>query len=490
MISSVMKWLPLTLATVLCLQLGYSVPAQAAAESLTGTKELNFVFLHGAGGNACSLQLLADTMQERLAAYVHSYEQANPGIKVKVNVLNRCYPNNVDIATWADNIASTIAKYLPGEGKIILIGHSMGGKAATYAVAKNMCDLAHRVVLVVTINSPIKPLETYSFAGGGSFLTFCRAALLNVDRGVCSSVASYDSSEDGKWVGQNSHWLAFISGENAPLSKQFDYGGIDAFPRDMDDGAIPISAQYSDGADVVYYGEHGHNDFGISDEVANSMAAEILRYIFGGTIECSVLARDGGFGHKAGWGLGTDYWRDLVGDVLGKSGRLWHWNQSYTRWQEWEDVVEYYPPTYEKYKRSRYEARLVKSSKIFTRIGKLHWLEPDNPEDCRLYLQTKAAPRNYIQVDWHIYLQGLLPSGTKRDHYEVRITAGTPLAGVGQVSWATDDPRDLRIEIWSHAESPFRWFQIEWKVFYKENRQRNVIDEIPALPGQPRAGNK
>jgi pimeloyl-ACP methyl ester carboxylesterase len=481
-LNQVIKRLSVVLVVVLCLQLGLYASVESAGDNPAGVKELNFVFVHGSGGTACTQQLLADTILEYIPAYILEYEQANPGVKVSVNSLNRCYPDDVDTATWAGNIAASIDKYLPGKGEIILIGHSMGGKAALYGVAQNVGSLADRTALVVTVDSPIKPLERYSIAGGGSFLAYCRAALWQSDRGVCTSVATYDSSEDGKWVGQNRHWLAFISGENAPLSKQFDYGGIDAFPRDMDDGAIPISAQYSDGADVVYYGEHGHSDFGILPEVADFMAEEILQYIFGGSIECSVFAKGGNFGHKAQGLLGTDYWQDVVGDVLGRSGRLWHWNQSYTEWQEWEDVVEYYPPTHENDKRSRYQVSLVRSSMIYTGIEELRWLEPDNPEDCRVYLRTKAAPRSYIQVDWSIYRQGLLPVGTERDRYEVRIVGGTPLTGIGRVSWASDEPRDLRLEIWSNAESPFRWFEAEWRVYSKEVRQRKIIDEIPALP--------
>ncbi len=482
MFNQVMKRLSVVAAIVLCLQLGFYGSVKSAGESPAGVKELNFVFVHGGGGTACTQQLLADTILEYIPAYILEYEQANPGVKVNVNILNRCYPGDVDVDTWAHDIADSIDKHLPGKGKIILIGHSMGGKSALYAVAKNVGNLADRVALVVTIDSPIKPLERYSITGGGSFLAYCRAALRQSDRGVCTSAASYDSSEDGRWVGQNRHWLAFIAGENAPLSKQFDYGGIDAYPRDIDDGAIPISAQYSDGADVIYYGEHGHSDFGALPEVADFIAKEILRYIFGGSIECSVFARSGSFGHKAGWGLGTDYWRDLVGDILGMSGSLWHWNESYAGWQEWEAVVEYYPPTYDRDERSRYQVSRVRSSAIFTSIEELRWLEAGNPEDCRLYLRTKAAPRNYIQVDWSIYRKGLLPEGVKRDRYEVKVVAGTPLASIGRVSWASDDLRDLRLEISSQAESPFRWFEAEWRVFQKEVRQRKIIDEIPALP--------
>jgi pimeloyl-ACP methyl ester carboxylesterase len=488
MFSRIVKWLSIAVAVALCLQFGFSGATVSAANG-PAVKELNFVFLHGAGGNPCGPQLLADSVLEQIPDYILKYQQANPGVEVKVNVLNRCYPSDVDVETWAANIADSIDNHFAGRGNLILVGHSMGGKSALYAVAKNIDNLAERVKLVVTINSPIKSLNKYQLVGGGSFSDFCRAGwLVRPDHGVCASVGSYDSSEDGKWVSQNRHWLAFISGENSPLSPQFDYGGFDPYPRDMDDGALPISAQYSDGADVIYYGEHGHSDFTLIKEVAASMAGEILTYIFGGTIECSVLARDGGWQHRAGMLLGTDYWQDIIGEVLGDSSFLWHWNSSYTKWQEWEDTIEYHPPTYENQLRSQFEAKRERSAPFFTKVKEVRWLSPDNPADCRLYLRTSAAPRNSIQVDYNIYVQGLLPEGRNRDHYEIEIIAGTPMAEINQASWLNDNTRDLRVGVSSRAERPFRWFEAKWRVYYQESRQRNVIDEIPAVPEVVPAG--
>jgi pimeloyl-ACP methyl ester carboxylesterase len=479
MFVSIMKRLALLVAVGLFVQLGFFSPVQAAPEEPAWAKELNFVFLHGAGGNICSMQLLADTILEQMPPYILDYEQANPGIEVRVDTLRRCYPNDVDIQTWANNIASSIEQYFPDKENLVLIGHSAGGKAALYAVAHNIGGLADKVALVVTINTPVKKLAGYYITGSGSILDYCRARWLLSDRGICNSIANYDSSQDGSWVGSNRHWLAFISAESAPYSTRFNIGGIDAWPRDMDDSTIPISAQYANGADVIYYGEHAHSDFTESDEVAGFMAKQILHYIFGGGMECSVFVRSGTFEHKANWLLGTDSWEDVVGGVLVDSGRLEHMNESYFWWHDWEDVVG---ESLAEGERSNYRASIVNPFLFFTSVQEVHWFNPDDPSDCRLYLRTRAAPRNRVQVNWSVYGQGLLPEGVERNHYEVEIVDGTSLTNVTQVSWLNADLRDLRLRVWSQAESPFRWFKAEWKVYSTEVRQRQIINEMTVEP--------
>ncbi len=458
-------------------------PAKIGAETPLEVKTLNFVFSHGAGGNSCTQQLLADTLSERIVTYIAEYERTNPGVKVMFNILNRCYPNDVDVDTWAVALADSIDRYLPQKGSVVLIGHSMGGKAALYGVAKNVGNLAERTMLVVTIDTPVQPLNKYFMSGGTSFQDLCQAAMVvRSDRGVCNSVAIYDSSADGEWVSRNRHWLAFVAGENAPLSRQFDFGGFDTYPRDMDDGALPISAQYCDCADVVYYGEHGHSDFGSSAEVAEFITDQILKYIFGGEIECSVPARNGKLAHRASSGIGKEKWEDIVGDVLGGKGSVWHWNSSYMRWQEWEDIVTPSLASYEEARRSRFTVSKVDSSAVFTSLKEARWLKSDDVDDPRLYLKTVVAPRNSVRVDWAIYLQGRLPPGLKRDRWEIEVTGGTPLSEVYQASWLTDDPRDLRVRVLSRAEKPFRWFEANWRVYYKESRFRKAIDDVLAIP--------
>jgi len=467
----IMRRVILLIVIGLCLQLGWYSPAQSAPVKV---KELNLVFLHGAGGNVCSMQRLADAINERLPAYIAAYEQTNPDTEVRVNMLLRCYPNDVDIETWAENIAESVDEHLPDKQNLVLIGHSMGGKAALYAVANDIDGLADKTAMVVTINSPIRSLQQYYFTGGASLEDYYRAVGLISDQGVSNSIIYYDSAEDGRWVAAARHWLAFISAEAAPFSPQFNVGGVDAMPRNMDDNIIPISAQHTDRADVVYYGEHSHNDFANLDEVAGSITEQILRYIFGGEIECSVLVRGGNLGHAAGWLPGTDYWEDVVGEVLVSSGSLQHKNESFFRWQEWEDVVGESPVGST---RSSYRIVLNKVFPFGTSVEEASWLNPDDTSDCQLYLKTRAAPRSSVEVTWSTYRRGLLAEA-ERDHYEVEIVTGTPLTTVRYVSWLSGYPDDLRLRISSEAERPFRWFKAEWRVYAKESRYRQVIDEL------------
>lgn len=471
-----MKRLLLLVICVLCINIAFPGLAQAALEDSDNVKKLNFVFLHGFNGHSGSVQLLEDSIVAQMPAYITNYEYDHPDIDIQYDTLSRSYPNNVDIESWANNVADSINQHFAGKRNLVLIGHSMGGKTALYAVSHNIGNLADKVAMVVTINSPIKSLLNYYYVGGDTALDYWGAQLLMSNQGALESLVNYDSSQDGKWVGTNKHWLAFISGESNPLSSQFDTSGIDALPRDMDDKIVPISCQYADGADVVYYGEYGHSDFSELDEVSGYLTDQIMRYIFGGNVECSVFARGGSFEHKAGILPGTAYWQDLVGGVLAASGTVMHQNDSYFKWQEWEDIVGEYSA---ENIRSSFQTTQKNSFPILTGIKESRWVNSDDPQDGRIYLKTRAAPRSSVQVDWSVYQQGLLPSGIGRYHYEVEIETGTQFTSIGQVSWETTDPRDVRLRIFSQAQRPFRWFKAQWRVYLKESRQRQIIDTLP-----------
>ncbi len=470
-----MKLLTLAVILGLCLTLALPGLSKAAPVKAVGVKELNFVFLHGAGGNSGSLQGLSDHIVDELPDYIREYEAANPGIKIHFNTLNRCYPNDVDIDTWAKNIADSINKYF-NKDNLMLIGHSMGGKTALYAAANNTGGIGDRVRAVVTINSPVKYFSQYYFIGGADYW---RAALMLpqgggvLSGGVLSSIAYYDSTKDGKWVGTNKHWLALVSGESSPTSVQFDYSGVDPLPRDMDDTIVPISAQYSEGADVVYYGEYAHSDFTDSDELSGKLADQILNYIFGKRIYVSEAARTGTFEYEAGWMPVVERWEEAYGAIEVCKGTIIHKNESYLKAQEWEDVVGEGMGT-----DSRESYKLRRNSlPVLTKILDSHW-ETGNTEDCRVYIKTRAAPRSTVQVEWSIFQNPLLPRDFPRDRFEVEITSGTPFTGVDRVYWLKENPLDQMISIVSRAEGPYRWFKAQWRTYVKVPLMRDIASEI------------
>jgi pimeloyl-ACP methyl ester carboxylesterase len=468
--------LTLLAAVVLLASLLFALPAHSASPA-GKVKELNFVFLHGLGANASAMQRLQDAVLERVTAYARAYQQDHPGITLRVDSLNRSYPNQTDIGTWSKNVAADIDRHFPGKDNLIFIGHSMGGKVALYTVANDVGKMAGRTAMVATINSPVRSLQGYYYVNGKAATNYWELNWLVSNLSAINSLVSYDSAQDGLWVGRNRHWLALVSAESAPLSSQFDASGVDPLPRDMDDVIVPISAQYAEGADVVYYGEYGHGDFTDSDPLSGALADQVLNYLFGGNVQCSTLARAGTFGHQADIFPGADHWEDLVGGLLAGSGTLVHENDSFW-WKEWEDVLG---DNLTGSMRSNFEPRQAGPPLAFSGVIGSGWANPANVEDGRLRLKTRAAPRSTVQAPWSIYQLGLLPAGIARDHYEVEIYSGNPLADITRVTWETADPRDLRLRIWSQAESPFRQFSARWRVYFKENRQRDVVGELKTL---------
>jgi pimeloyl-ACP methyl ester carboxylesterase len=462
---------------MLVLGVGLVCPSLAqAANTTVQVKEVNFVYLHGMGSNAEAFQMLDDSIIAQMPPYITNYQATHTDIKIQTDGLLRSYPNQVDIETWAQNIASAVNKHFQNKKNLVLIGHSMGGKTALYAVAHNIGGLADRVAMVVTINSPIKNLNSYYYIGGDTALEYWGIQTFMADRKVLSSLVNYDSTEDGKWVAAHKHWLAFVSAEASPVSSQFDVSGVDPLPRNMDDIIVPVDCQYAESADVVYYGQYEHGDFAKVQAVSDYISDQILRYIYGGSVEYSVFARGGFFQHKSGLWPGTDYWQDVVGAVLAESGTVFHKNSSFFKWQDWQDTVGGISAGSS---RSSYEIIQNNSSPFLTGLKRSAWANPDNLTDDRLLLSTHASPGSSVQIDWRVYQEGLLPSGITRDHYEVELNTGTQLATISQVNWATDNPQDLRLLISSQAQRPFRWFQANWRVYYKESRQRQVIDELP-----------
>jgi len=474
MIYTKKKRLVFLLTAVLCLQLLVFQPAQAAEDVPEQVKELNFVFIHGMGGTPCAFQALSDQIGELLPYFIARYQEEHPDITVKVNMFTRCYPGYVDIYTWAKNVTDDINEHFGDKDNLILVGHSMGGKTALFAAAHNIGFITDKVAAVITINSPIRNLDQYYVPGGGPMLDYCRTTMLGSDKGVCYSLAFYDSSEDGLKVGRDKHWLAFVSSEKAPLSPKYDRTGVDVWPRNMDDGIVPLSAQFSEGADVIYYGEYGHSDVSLVEKASQPLAMNILFYIFGYPVECSVLARSGALEHEADWLLGTDRWSDIVGGVATGNGTIEHTNLSFYKWQTWEDIVG---ECEEGAERSYSHVHLA-SLPVITGIKEARWVNPDNTSDCRLSISSSTAPLTTVKVEWTVFRSGLLPPEQERTFYDVEISRGTPFASISNVSWWQEDPLNPVIWIRSQAQSPFRWFEARWSIYQKEVRTIKVIDEI------------
>ena len=77
----------------------------------------------------------------------------------------------------------------------------------------------------------------------------------------------------------------------------------------------------------------------------------------------------------------------MVG-TLADSGTITHFNDSYFKWQHWEDIVGEYDTGDT---RCSFQYRQKNSFPFFTGVTEIGWVDPDNPEDGRVYIRTKAA---------------------------------------------------------------------------------------------------
>ena len=454
----------------------YPAPVVAAGP-VSQVKEVNVVFIHGMGSCSSSTQLLSDAFEDQAKAYVTTYEIQNPGTSVQVNILQRSYPNDVDIDVWAANIADAVKKHFAGKKDLILVGHSAGGKSALYGVSHNIENLGDIVNTVVTINSPVKDLNSFYLAGGGSAASYIKTRQLTTNNSLADSLATYDSSADGLTVSKIGHWLALISSESAPLSSEFNVGGVDQYPQDMDDGLVPITAQYAPGADAAWYGDYGHSSFNQQPEVAAILADKILRYIFGVPLQTSTAGYTQTIEHHAGWLPYTFRWVDIAGESTGNTGVISHSNTSFFKWQEWEDTINITVSD----TKSKYSV-LRSSLPWITAVTAVKWLNPDDPKDARIVVKTRAAPRATVRADWEILQFLSLPNGVEKDHYEIKVTNGASLAGIRQAVWYSFNGNDPRVRVNSEAEGPFRWFNAEVTVFYRRQITRKLIDEFIAYP--------
>ena len=253
------------------------------AEVCMRPSQYNLVFLHGWMGEPVDFSHLAASVRSEL-------EKRLP---VGRDLIPDC-SNTEDVDTWAQSITAAIPD---SWSNLILIGHSMGGKAALRALAHNE-SLAERTAMLISINTPYRDLQRYN----RSILTLCGArTLMTNDRGACSSLAYVDSCNFDAGAVINHRGIpvvALVSCELRASSRECDLidflqehipGYIaedianlpsDMFPNHRDDGVVPLDAQACPGMTVIPYGQslnYCHSD--CTGRALDVVVAKIVRAI-------------------------------------------------------------------------------------------------------------------------------------------------------------------------------------------------------------------
>lgn len=231
---------------------GYST---ANSQKITVTPSLFLVFLHGWFSNASALTRVVEAVKEMLKAAGYKDREA-------YRIFTPDLDNKAAHDIWASNIASAITnpENIPEGAKIVLIGHSMGGKAALYAVAANVGGITSRVARIITYNTPYLPLNQFRFnkalAPSGTFLDGCTLFLPSLGipfittPALCKSLAEHDSTKDVAVITQahNIEVYALYQGEREAASPDCDIPQSlpvkwDLYPDHVDDGLVPVDAQ-------------------------------------------------------------------------------------------------------------------------------------------------------------------------------------------------------------------------------------------------------
>lgn len=349
--------------------IAFPINAWAQEDPPECTIELNFVLLHGMGGSKESMENLEDALEDKVGEEAIRYEKDHPDIDIIINFLRKDYPNNVGVDKWAGNIGEKIDTHWPNKRNLILVGHSMGGKAALYAVAKNKGGLQHKTLAVVTINSPIRDLFTY---GWHDVYYECKAANwlgIRFDDGICHSIVYRDTRTEADWVGDNKHWLAFISSEDHPNHGKCDLVGADIYGKYMDDAYVPIGAQYTAHADAIYYGSHCHSECTNNPSVADKLAKSIADYIFGNEIGFSAYVGSYWNSRKSPFGVGINHYEHEAGPN----------------------------PCPGDAERDHYEIEVSHESDIGTGIDWARW-DSSNNHDCRVRISSWVTMATFIRT--------------------------------------------------------------------------------------------
>ncbi len=426
--------------------------------------EIWMAFFHGLGGNSSVNRPLIENIS-RL------FEQQG----VTLKYINPSLPNDVSLEEWSANIALAVSDWAKNETQtrpwIILVGHSMGGKASLHAVAQNLKGIDSYVSSVITLNSPIKNLGRYrpfTYFWNGLFLRLLAEQYIHEAKVVAiKDCRDIDTSIDGKtWVeGMNRSWLSFISAEIYPTDPAYDLRiqnkTIDPYPRYMDDGLVPIDAQYTDDATTVYYGTCGHQAMLKNPVAIQTITNTTVRYLLGESINISSFSDAWVYNHQA---VRSTYWDDVVGrdETLMDSGHIYHAAGLLPPYQ-WVDVVG---GNHTSNLRSRYETQ--QTCCIGSRIQNVSW-ESTNQTDYRLKIISQALPVCKIELDWRVY--GIIYPEYQRDHYEVQVLDGSSYgrSRITYAGWIDSNCTDVGIGIqsWVFLGS----IKVQWSAYLKEPKQ-------------------
>jgi len=300
--------------------------------------------------------------------------------------LDFCYPHLPDsesVDTWADNVAREINNWNPN-GDIVIVGLSMGGKVAVHLTADDSFGVQDRIDSVITINSPLKSFDRYYNAFFGyhypSFLLpFMGTTVMNyIKPDGFIDVITFDSSNEAAWIASEKELLTFISGESSPADPLFDGGFGDMFPRVLDDGTVPLPAQYVEGSTVFYYGVKQHeavfrdlNDGGARDKIAET----IVDFLLGNSIMQSSKINSGTvFFNRQGL-FSEDSFQKIVSQ---------------------EDMIEY--------NRDHFEIQISEESSLFHQaLVSAEWASEDSKELSLKISGFNLRPFSEIIIDWLVY---------------------------------------------------------------------------------------
>ena len=253
-------------------------------------KTVHILFLHGMPETPNVLMPLKGKIEELFAE--------------KETLLDYWYPHLPDsesVDTWAGNVADEITEWNPADD-IVIVGLSMGGKVAVHLTANERYGVQDRIDSVITINSPLKSFnQFYNAFFGYSYptflLPFMGTAVMNYSTpNGFIDVITFDSSSEANWIASEKSLLTFVSGEQSPADTQFDGGFGDMFPRVIDDGTVPMPAQYTSKTTTVYYGIKEHEavfrDLSING-ACDTIAYTIVDFLCGKPVKSASLLSSG-----------------------------------------------------------------------------------------------------------------------------------------------------------------------------------------------------